>query len=236
MRSIPSGMSSHHIVITGATKGIGRALAIEWNRSGHRVSCCGRNADQVAELQVALGSDGIARVVDVTDADAVEAWAMESIEQWQTPDFLVNNAAVINRNAPLVEVPKNEFDRLIDINIKGVANVLRAFVPSMIERNKGVIINLSSGWGRSTSPEVAPYCASKFAIEGLTKSLAQELPAGMAAIPLSPNTVNTAMLQSCFGDVGASHSPVPQEWARVVAPWILQLGPEHNGQSLSTPA
>ncbi len=227
-------MYNRHIVITGATKGIGRALALEWAQAGHHVSCCGRSATQVAELQDALGDNGFVKVVDVTDADCVTEWASESLVKWGAPDLLINNAAVINENAPLVDVPKAEFDLVIDVNIKGVANVLRAFLPSMIEQNKGVVINLSSGWGRSTSPEVAPYCASKFAIEGLTKALAQELPSGMAAIPLSPNTVNTSMLQSCFGE-GASYSPGPEAWAKSVAPWILKLGPSQNGQSMSTP-
>lgn len=227
-------MNNRHIVITGATKGIGRALALEWVRAGHKVSACGRNAAQVAELQLALGDNGFVKVVDVTDADAVSSWANEASARFGTTDLLVNNAALINNNAALVDVPRAEFDAVIDVNIKGVANVLRSFLPAMIERNEGVVINLSSGWGRSTSPEVAPYCASKFAIEGLTKSLAQELPSGMAAIPLSPNTVNTEMLQNCFGE-GASYSPGPEAWAATVAPWVLKLGPSQSGQSLSTP-
>lgn len=228
-------MNNRHIVITGATKGIGRALALEWAQAGHRITCCGRDSTQVTNLKKELGDNGFAKVVDVTDANSVEEWARESIEKWKAPDLLINNAAVINENAPLVDVPKKIFDLVIDVNVKGVANVLRAFLPSMIQQNKSVVINISSGWGRGTSPEVAPYCASKFAIEGLTKSLAQELPSGMAAIPLSPNTVNTSMLQSCFGHEGARHSPGPEAWAKAVAPWILTLGPSHNGQSLSTP-
>ena len=64
----------------------------------------------------------------------------------------------------------------MDVNVKGVANVIRAFVPAMVAKKRGVIVNLSSGWGRSTAAEVAPYCATKYAIEGLTLSLAQELP------------------------------------------------------------
>ncbi len=228
-------MINRHIVITGATKGIGRALAREWAQAGHRITCCGRDCTQVSTLKKELGDNAFAKVVDVTDANSVTEWARESIEKWGAPELLINNAAVINENAPLVDVPKEMFDLVIDVNVKGVANVLRAFLPAMIQQSKGVVINISSGWGRGTSPEVAPYCASKFAIEGLTKALAQELPSGMAAIPLSPNTVNTSMLQSCFGQEGARHSPDPETWAKVVAPWILELGPSHNGQSMSTP-
>ena len=81
--------------------------------------------------------------------------------------------------------------------------MLRAFLPAMIDKGNSVVVNFSSGWGRSTSPHASLYCASKYAIEGMTKVLAQELPAGMAAVPLSLGVVNTEMLQSCFGDCGA---------------------------------
>ena len=71
------------------------------------------------------------------------------------------------------KVSEEEFSRLIDINIKGVASMIRLLVPAMIERGRGVIVNFSSGWGRSTSPEVAPYCASKWAIEGLSMAMGE---------------------------------------------------------------
>mgnify|MGYP003338844544 CR=1 FL=1 len=83
--------------------------------------------------------------------------------------------AVMNRLAPLWEQDDREFTRLVDANIRGVQNVIRHFVPAMVKRAKGVIVNLSSGWGRSVSPEVAPYCMSKWAIEGLTQALAEEI-------------------------------------------------------------
>jgi NAD(P)-dependent dehydrogenase (short-subunit alcohol dehydrogenase family) len=97
-----------------------------------------------------------------------------------------------------------------------------------------VIVNLSSGWGRSASPEVAAYCASKWAIEGLTKALAQELPEGMAAVPLNPGVINTDMLQKCFG-AEAENYPKAREWAQRAGPFILTLGRKDNGQSLSVP-
>src|SRR5262249_21389378 len=78
----------------------------------------------------------------------------------------------------------------------------------MIRRGAGVIVNFSSGWGRSTAAEVAPYCASKWAIEGLTRALAQELPAGVAAVPLNPGIIDTDMLRSCVGgDAGGYPAP-----------------------------
>jgi NAD(P)-dependent dehydrogenase (short-subunit alcohol dehydrogenase family) len=131
-------------------------------------------------------------------------------------------------------VPAKEFDRVIDVNIKGVASVIRHFAPAMINRKSGVIVNFSSGWGRSTAAEVSPYCATKFAIEGLTLALAQELPRGMAAVPLNPGIIDTDMLKSCFGGDAATY-PSPQEWAEKAVPFILRLGPRDNGHPLTVP-
>ena len=120
------------------------------------------------------------------------------------------------------------------VNVNGVANIIRHFVPAMIARGRGVIVNFSSGWGRSTSPEVAPYCASKWAIEGLTHALSQELPAGVAAVALNPGIIDTKMLRSCFGGE-ASGYPRPDEWVKQAGPFILGLTSKDNGRSLDVP-
>jgi NAD(P)-dependent dehydrogenase (short-subunit alcohol dehydrogenase family) len=172
--------------------------------------------------------------VDVAEDNKVAVWAENVLAKHGAPDLLINNAALINTPAPLWKVPAAEFSRLVDVNIKGVANVIRHFVPAMVARGSGVIVNLSSGWGRSTSPDMAPYCASKFAVEGLTKALAQSLPAGMAAVPLNPGVIDTDMLRQCW-ESGASSYPKAAEWAKTAGPFLLQLGPKDNGRSLSVP-
>ena len=111
--------------------------------------------------------------VDVTQPTKVNLWADR--RPWgpgRTPDILINNAALMNAPAPLWKVPADEIDEGGHSQaILGVANVIRAFAPAMVERGSGVFVNLSSGWGRHASPEVAPYCATKWAIEGMTKAL-----------------------------------------------------------------
>jgi NAD(P)-dependent dehydrogenase (short-subunit alcohol dehydrogenase family) len=220
------------IVITGVTRGLGRALAEEFMREGHTVLGCGRGGEGIFELRMAHGAPHDFSVVDVALDSKVALWAAKVLETGSPPDLLINNAAVMNRLSPLWEQDDREFTKLVDVNLRGVVNVIRHFVPAMVAAKQGVIVNLSSGWGRSVSPEVAPYCATKFAIEGLTKALAAELPAGMAAVPLNPGTIDTDMLRSCWG-AGAGAYPKAEVWAKTAAPFILGLGPQHNGQSLS---
>lgn len=222
------------IVITGATRGLGRALAERWAGEGHLVAACGRDRVQVEELQRVLGPESLASVLDVADAAAVEAWAAEVLPRFGAPDLLLNNAGMINRRAPLWEVPAEEFSRVVDVNLKGVAHLIRAFVPAMIARGSGTIVNLSSGWGQHAAPDVAPYCATKFAIEGLTKSLAQELPPGLAAIPVSPGIINTEMLGLAMGDAAETYWTA-DKWVATAAPFLLSLGPEHSGKSIRIP-
>ena len=229
-----SANSSRLILLTGATRGCGRAMVERFIEAGHTVVGCGRSESRLAELRKQFGSPHRFDVVDVADDKQVATWARSVIEAGLVPDLLLNNAAVMNQPAPLWTIPADEFDQLVRVNICGVANVIRHFVPTMVERQRGVIVNFSSGWGRSTSPKVAPYCATKYAIEGLSLALAQELPSGMASIPLNPGIINTEMLQTCWAD-GASRFPTPDRWSRVAVPFLMSLSAKDNGQSLSVP-
>jgi NAD(P)-dependent dehydrogenase (short-subunit alcohol dehydrogenase family) len=220
------------ILITGVSRGLGRALTEEFIRLGHVVIGCGRSEKEIAQLQKQFPAPNDFAAVDVSADEQVAAWAKRVLQSHAAPDLLLNNAGIINRNAPLWEVPAQEFSRVIDVNIKGVANVIRHFVPAMVARRAGVIVNFSSGWGRSTDAKVAPYCATKWAVEGLTQSLAQELPPGMASVPLNPGIIATDMLRSTFGGA-ATNYPVPREWAKTAAPFLLKLNATNNGEQLT---
>lgn len=222
------------IIITGVTRGLGRALTEEFIRLGHTVIGCGRGSDGIFDLRMKHGAPHSFDVVDVSNDTKVGIWGARALAFGEVPDLLINNAGVMNTPAPLWKVPAEEFAKLVNVNITGVANVIREFAPAMIAAKRGVIVNLSSGWGRSVSPEVAPYCASKWAIEGLTKALAEELPRGMAAVPLNPGVIDTDMLRQCWPD-GAANHPKAEAWAKAAAPFILQLGTKDNGRSLSVP-
>lgn len=223
--------SKKRIVLTGASRGLGLAMAQGFIEAGHTVYGCARSEKSLAELRGRWPEPHRFDAVDVASDSSVAEWARSVLAEAGGVDLLVNNAALMNHTAPLWKVPAAEFSDVIDVNIKGVANVIRHFVPSMVARGSGVIVNFSSGWGRSTSPEVAPYCATKWAVEGLSQALAQELPEGMAAVALNPGIIDTDMLRVAWGDSAGAY-PDPQRWAERAVPFILQIGPTDNGKPL----
>jgi NAD(P)-dependent dehydrogenase (short-subunit alcohol dehydrogenase family) len=220
------------ILITGATKGLGEALLREFARLGHTLIGCGRDAERVAALSREFPSPHRFSVVDCADETAVAGWAAEIEQTKLVPDLLINNAALIHPEAPLWEIDGATFSKVVDVNIKGVANVIRHFVPAMVERRRGIIVNMSSGWGRSVDAGFSLYCATKWAIEGLSKALAEDLPEGMASIPLSPGIIDTPMLRTAFGESAGQYEK-PAVWAKRAVPKILSYGTRENGQSLS---
>ena len=123
-------MPARIIVLTGATRGLGRALAGGFAAAGHTVLGCGRSATHVAELRRDLPAPHDFDVIDVADDAAVARWAERLLKQHGPPDLLVNNAGLMNTPAPLWQVPAAEFDRLLGVNIRGVVNVIRS--PSLV--------------------------------------------------------------------------------------------------------
>jgi len=223
---------TRNVLITGVSRGLGRALAQGMTQQGHRVAGCARKVDQLQPDSTMDAKDYRVDSVDLSDDQAVGRWITDVVNNWGVPDLVINNAAMINANQPLWEVPYPDFQQLMRVNIQGVFSVIRHVVPHMIREDKGVIANLSSGWGRSVSAEVASYCCSKWGIEGLTLALAEDLPSGLAAVPGNPGVINTEMLQSCFGE-GANDAPTPEQWAERAIPFFLGLTTKDNGRSLS---
>ena len=225
---------SKTIWLTGCSSGLGRALVDEFTAAGHIVAGCARRKEIISELSETFPLPNYFSTVDVSDDSQVREFCQQANETTGAPDLVINNAAIINPSAPLWKIPAEDFDNLTAININGTANMIRHVVPIMEKQNKGIIVNISSGWGRSTAPDVAPYCASKWAIEGLTNALAQELPQGLATVALNPGVINTAMLQSCFGEHASSYGDA-EEWAKATAQYLLDIKPSQNGSALTAP-
>jgi len=215
---------SKKIVITGVSKGLGLELTEKLTESGHNVAGCSRSGSGHPSL-------AMCEKVDVSVYESAKAFADKVLSEFGTPDIIINNAALMNRPLNLWEIPSGEFKELMDVNVLGTVNIINAFMPSLIAAGAGVVVNMSSGWGRATSPHVAPYCASKFAVEGLTMAMAQEVPSGIAVVSLNPGFIDTEMVQGVFGKGSGAENP--SSWAVKAAKYILNIGVSDNGHQLT---
>ena len=205
-------------------------MALEFAKRGWQVAGGARDLHGLSDLEKQLTTPCLIRSLDVTQSHDVDSFAQEVKESLGVPDLLVNNAGLINQNAPLTQVSADEFASVLAVNLGGIHNMIRSFVPMMEDKGQGIIVNFSSYWGQSTAPEVGPYCATKWGVEGLTRSLAQELPKGMAAVAFNPGVINTKMLQSTFGEQALSY-PSPEEWALEAVNRLENLTLADNGSS-----
>ncbi len=225
-------MSENRIVcITGCSRGLGRAMVEGFVKLGWTVAGCARHPEAMAEDCPAPHSF---HRCDVAVEDEVAAFAATVLKKHGPPDLLLNNAAMINPNQPLWEMSAQDIASILDVNVKGTIAMMRHFLPGMLKRGGGVIVNFSSGWGRGTSPEVAPYCATKWAIEGLSQAVAQETEGKVAVAAMNPGIIDTDMLRSTFGG-GAGHYPDAQRWAKKAVPFLAGLGLRDNGRALTAP-
>ena len=222
------------VVISGSTSGLGKEMSIEFAKRGWLVAGLGKTKAKVDEMTKIMSEKHQIKECDVSCNKSVKSFSENIIKTLGVPELIINNAAVMNTPRPLWEVPREEFDYLTHVNINGVANMIRHFLPSMVEKRQGIIINLSSGWGRSTSPDVAPYCATKWAIEGLSGALAQELPKGMGCIALNPGVIDTDMLRKCWGKRAELYQN-SRDWAKLAVPFIENLSYQDNGKQMSAP-
>ncbi|WP_242244825.1 SDR family oxidoreductase [Bacillus cereus group sp. BfR-BA-01330] len=227
---------SKSVIITDVTQGLGRAMVDRFHELGWNIYGCGRSKDKIEELKKQYSKIHDFQVIDVSDSQQVNNWANYILNTHTAPDMIINNASIVNQNAQLWKITAQEFENVMNVNVNGVVNVIRAFVPAMVARKEGIIINMSSSWGREGEAELAPYCASKFAIEGITKSMALELPHGMAVVALDPGgSISTPMLKSCAPQY-INESPTPETWSHKAIEYILNITIDKNGDSLTCPA
>ena len=123
---------SRRVLITGVTRGLGLAMMSKLVELGHRVVGCGRDRERLALHSSKYGAAVSLSVVDVSDWQAVDGWSKGVLREFGAPDLILNNAAIINENLPLWEVSAGDFSGIVDVNIKGVFHVIRAFAPAMI--------------------------------------------------------------------------------------------------------
>lgn len=184
------------VIITGAGRGIGRESALNLAREGASVVVCDRDAGSVAEVVAqiaAAGGQAMDGTVDVTDRSQLSELTQRVVDNWGRIDVLINNAG-ITADATLAKMTEDQFDRVIDVNLKGVFNCTQAVVPKMIEQGKGKIISTTSVVGLYGNFGQTNYAATKAGVIGMTKSWAKELARkGITANAVAPGFIMTEM-------------------------------------------
>jgi 3-oxoacyl-[acyl-carrier protein] reductase len=186
-------------IVTGAARGIGAAIAERFLRAGARVVFADADVQEAQHTSGELDSGGQQSLVvgvDVTKRAQTEAMARQVIERFGTIDVLVNNAGIAGPNKPLVEVSEEEWDRVCDINLKGVFICCQAVLPVMLKNRYGRIVNIASIAGKEGNPNLTPYSATKAGVICLTKALAKEVcTQGIYVNCLTPAVIETPILK-----------------------------------------
>ncbi|WP_420037572.1 SDR family oxidoreductase [Streptomyces sp. cg28] len=184
-------MAKPLIVITGASSGIGAATARLLSGQGHPLLLLARRLDKLEGLNL---PDALCRKVDVTDRAAVAASVRGAEERYGPVDALINNAGAMLLGR-IVDQPEDEWDRMIDLNVKALLHVTRAVLPGMIDRRAGTVINISSIAGRKTFPNHTAYVGTKFAVHAMSENLREEVaPSGVRVVTIAPGAVETELL------------------------------------------
>ncbi len=197
-------------LITGATSGIGEATAMKFASEGWNVIITGRRADRLESLAEKLRSNSIQVLplaFDIRDRHEVEIYLTHLPYEWRDVDVLINNAGLAAGLSPIQEGDIDDWERMIDTNVKGMLYVTRAIAPGMIDRRQGQIINIGSIAGKEVYPNGNVYCASKHAVDAISKAMRIDmLPYNIRVTQICPGAVETEFsLVRFHGDQQRAH-------------------------------
>ena len=234
-------MQGKTVLITGASRGIGAAAAREFAAQGARVALLARSAEALSDIAKELGEAGLAIPCDVSRYWEVEAAVEACVKEFGRLDVMVNNAGAIEPIGAMGDLDPEAWGKVVDINLKGVFNGMRAALPAMLDQGGGTIITVSSGAAHNAVEGWSAYCASKAGAAMLTSSLDLEYRGrGIRAMGLSPGTVATQMQREIksSGINAVSRLDwsvhIPPEWPAKALVWMCSDRADgHVGQEVS---
>jgi 3-oxoacyl-[acyl-carrier protein] reductase len=214
-------LKGKNALVTGAGKGIGRSIAESLAKQGVNVGLLARTTADLEEVSGSIEQHGVKAVIavaDVSKREEVDRAVQQVAGELGSIDILINNAGVA-KFGPLVDMPVEDWEQMIQINLMGTYYVTRAVLPGMMEQNYGDIINISSTAGERGSATTSAYSASKFGVMGLTESLMQEVRKNnIRVVALAPSTVNTELARSAGLHIGAEARQMqPDDIAELVS-------------------
>lgn len=224
-------------LITGGSRGIGRAIAAAYGGAGARVFICGRNLadveDAVREIRARGGEiDGVAG--DISRAQDVQRIVGAALERFGAIDVLVNNASVLGPRQTIAEFPLEAWEEVIRINLTGLFLVTHEVLPAMLARRSGSIINVTSGVGRVGKAKWGAYAVSKAGLEGFTQLLAEEVEsAGIRVNAVNPAATRTQMRALAYPAEDPMTLPLPDEVVPIFVYLASDASHEITGQSLN---
>ncbi|MDY6936192.1 MAG: SDR family oxidoreductase [Cyanobacteriota bacterium] len=183
------------VIVTGASSGIGEAIARELASSGSKVMLAARREERLKSLVAELG-DSVAHVcTDVTDAKQMQDMATATLERFGQIDVLINNAGIMPLS-PLIDLKLDDWNRAIDVNIRGVLHGIAAVLPHMLDRSNGHIINIGSVASLHAIPNFAVYCGTKFAVRAISESLRKETLGKVRVTIVYPGAIESELVTS----------------------------------------
>jgi NAD(P)-dependent dehydrogenase (short-subunit alcohol dehydrogenase family) len=224
-------------LITGGSRGIGRAIAAAYARAGARVFICGRNLvdveDAVREIRARGGEiDGVAG--DISRAQDIQRIVAAALERFGAIDVLVNNASVLGPRETIAEFPLEAWEEVIRINLTGLFLVTHEVLPAMLARRSGSIINVTSGVGRAGKAKWGAYAVSKAGLEGFTQLLAEEVEsAGIRVNAVNPAATRTQMRARAYPAEDPMTLPTPDKIVPIFVHLASDASNKITGQSLN---
>ncbi len=232
-------VSGKVVLITGASHGLGRALAEAFARGGARVALCARGEAAlaaVAESLVASGAEVVWRAADVRDERAIDELARAAEGRWGPVTVLINNASILGERVPLAQYPIPTWRDVLDVNVTGALITIQAVLPGMRSAGRGSIINVTSGVGNVARADWGAYAISKWAVEALTYNLAlEERDSGIRVNAVDPGAMRTRMRQAAYPEEDRARQRPPAELTGVFL-WLASDASENvTGQRFRAP-